>query len=202
MQRDPHTDGTGRYQIRSLYFDDAQNSCYYENEDGTDPREKFRVRFYNGNADRLLLELKRKESGMTQKRSCLIQRDQVERLIAGYRLRWQTDMDALLKKFFILQETRVFQPKVIVDYIRVPYICAEGNVRITLDLNISTITNTESFFDKRAQGRPIMPLGMNMLEVKYDSFLPDYIFRSIQMRDLAQTTFSKYYYCRKFGGIQ
>lgn len=30
------------YHIRSLYFDDYYNSCYNENEIGTDPREKFR----------------------------------------------------------------------------------------------------------------------------------------------------------------
>ena len=43
---DLHTK-SGRYLIRSLYFDDWENSCYYENENGTEPREKFRIRIYN-----------------------------------------------------------------------------------------------------------------------------------------------------------
>ena len=35
-----------------------ENYFYYENENGTDPREKFRIRMYNGNAEVLHLELK------------------------------------------------------------------------------------------------------------------------------------------------
>ena len=47
MQPDPHTGADGSYNIRSLYFDDYYNRCFYENENGTDPREKFRIRIYN-----------------------------------------------------------------------------------------------------------------------------------------------------------
>ena len=41
---DSHAGENGMYQIRSLYFDDYYDRCYYENENGTDPREKFRIR--------------------------------------------------------------------------------------------------------------------------------------------------------------
>ena len=41
---DSHASATGTYSIRSIYFDDAQNRCFLENENGTDPREKFRIR--------------------------------------------------------------------------------------------------------------------------------------------------------------
>ena len=34
---DSHVGENGMYQIRSLYFDDYYNRCYYENENGTDP---------------------------------------------------------------------------------------------------------------------------------------------------------------------
>ena len=37
----------GRYTIRSLYFDDYHNKALTEKLDGTDPREKFRIRIYN-----------------------------------------------------------------------------------------------------------------------------------------------------------
>ena len=37
---DSHTGDTGAYTIRSLYFDDYDNRCFLENEDGIDPREK------------------------------------------------------------------------------------------------------------------------------------------------------------------
>ena len=37
MSPDPHAGPDGVYSIRSLYFDDWENSCYYENENGTEP---------------------------------------------------------------------------------------------------------------------------------------------------------------------
>jgi hypothetical protein len=35
-----HAGSTGTYSVRSLYFDDYRISCFYENENGTDPKEK------------------------------------------------------------------------------------------------------------------------------------------------------------------
>ena len=56
---DDHVGESGSFSIRSLYFDDYENSCYYENENGTDPREKFRIRIYNHSTDRITMECKR-----------------------------------------------------------------------------------------------------------------------------------------------
>ena len=69
MQIDPHTNKERKYNIRSLYFDDYYNSCFYENENGTDPREKLRIRIYNCSSERITLECKRKEHGKTLKSS-------------------------------------------------------------------------------------------------------------------------------------
>ena len=70
LAKDDHVDSEGSYTVRSLYFDDYADTCYYENENGTEPREKFRIRIYNGNTDRIMLECKRKEHGKTHKTSC------------------------------------------------------------------------------------------------------------------------------------
>ena len=43
-----------------------------------------------------------------------------------------------------------------------------------------------------------MPAGMHVLEVKYDEFLPDYIYKGIELENLQRTAFSKYYLCRKY----
>lgn len=40
LSLDSHTGENGTYSIRSIYFDDIYNTCYHENEDGTDPRGK------------------------------------------------------------------------------------------------------------------------------------------------------------------
>lgn len=93
---DSHVGKTGNYQIRSLYFDDWMNSCFYENENGIGPREKYRIRIYNASTERIQLEVKRKEAGKTLKTSCPISREQVERLINGPRLVWLIDLGSLL----------------------------------------------------------------------------------------------------------
>ena len=46
--------------------------------------------------------------------------------------------------------------------------------------------------------RPVLPVGQQLLEVKYDEYLPDFIYRSLMLPNLRQTAFSKYYICRKY----
>ena len=86
IRLDSHVGEEGMYAIRSLYFDDYYDSYMLENERGTDPREKFRIRIYNHSPSRITLELKRKERGMTQKLSCPLSREQCESLMAGQAL--------------------------------------------------------------------------------------------------------------------
>jgi len=200
MQRDRHTGPTGRYQVRSLYFDDLYNTCFLENEEGTEPREKFRIRIYNGSTGRISLECKRKQAGKTLKTACLIPEEIVRDLMNGEFLEYSEAYPPLLRKLCILSQTRFMAPKVIVEYDRVPYICDDGNVRVTLDTDIRASGDIASFLDRQTVCRPVMPVGSQLLEVKYDQFLPDYIYRTVQAQRMRQTTFSKYYLCRKLGG--
>lgn len=196
---DSHTGANHQYCIRSLYFDDYYNSCYLDNESGADPREKFRVRIYNGSPERITLELKQKQAGKTRKLASPLPREQLERLLAGEGLAWREEAPPLERKLYLLQETRLMQPKCIVEYDRMPFVCEDGNVRITLDMDIRSGTELRDFLQPRINARPVMPQGIHLLEVKYDEFLPDAIYRTIQSSSLTQTAYSKYYYCRKFG---
>ena len=57
MQKDSHaTDG--RYEIRSLYFDNLNDKALREKIDGVNVREKFRIRYYNGDTSLINLEKK------------------------------------------------------------------------------------------------------------------------------------------------
>ena len=58
----------GHYFIRSLYFDDVNNTAYYEKIDGLEEREKYRIRFYNHDRSYIILELKGKKNNLTYKR--------------------------------------------------------------------------------------------------------------------------------------
>ena len=72
LQPDKHTNERGTYYIKSLYFDDYQDSCYWENEGGYNIRAKFRIRYYNDDTGCIRLEKKSKINGMTRKESCFI----------------------------------------------------------------------------------------------------------------------------------
>jgi len=195
---DKHVGPSGMYRIRSLYFDDYYNSFYTENEIGTDSREKFRIRIYNADASRIRLELKRKEHGMTQKLSCPLTREQCEELMTGRPLPPDKSYPPVLQKLLLAMRTRQMKPKVIVEYDRVPYVDRLGNTRITIDRNIMSSDDIAHFLEKDIHRRPIMEAGKHILEVKYDEYLPDYIYRNLQLQTLRQTTFSKFYLCRRY----
>ena len=193
---DSYVGEQGYYNIRSLYFDDYENSCFMANENGIDNREKYRIRIYNGAKERL----KQKCHGMTLKRNCGISLQQCEMLMAG---RVPSDIkedQQVLWKLAYLMETRLMMPKIIVDYDRIPYVYRPGdaNVRITFDKNIKSINDTNSFLDLKVGGRGILPVGSALMEVKFDDFIPDEIYSLLQLNGLQVSTFSKYYLCRKF----
>ncbi len=198
IQPDRHAGADGTYQIRSLYFDDFENTYYRENEMGTDPREKFRIRIYNGDPGRISLELKKKQHSMTQKLSCLLTEEQCRELMAGRPLPADPSYPPVLQKMNLRMKTRLLKPKVIVEYDRTPFVEKLGNTRVTFDRNIRSSNAVASFLEKRVPARPIMPAGKQILEVKYDEFLPDYLYRNLQLSHLRQTTFSKYYLCRRY----
>lgn len=176
---DTHVGESGVYNIRSLYFDDIYDTCYRENEAGTDPREKFRIRIYDHSSERISLELKRKVRGKTQKLSCLLTEEQCRGLMEGEIPVLQENSPALLRKLCLLMQTRHMRPKVIVEYERVPYVYPHGNVRITMDENISASNRTDRFLERQIPLRPILEAGQHILEVKYDEYLPDGIYLSL-----------------------
>lgn len=198
--KDVHVGETGFYNVRSLYFDDYENSCYMANENGVDEREKFRIRIYNQSAERISLELKEKIRGKTSKSACLISESQCRQLMKGQIPTVIDSSQRVLNKLAYLMAVRLMRPAVIVDYDRVPYIYRldDANVRVTFDKNITSISDVSTFLDKKVYGRGVMPVGHALMEVKFDSFLPDEIYSLLQLEGLTASTFSKYYLCRKF----
>lgn len=200
IPHDSHVGSNGKYIIRSLYFDDFDDRCYYENENGTDPREKFRIRTYNYSDSRISLECKRKENGMTHKSSCRLTKELTEKYLDttnGISNLLIGSSSPLLSRFnnLVIMGLR---PKVIVEYEREPFIYHLGNVRVTFDTNIMSSTQFDSFFESSLAKRPVMPTGYHLLEVKYDEFLPSFIYDTLQLCFLERTAFSKYYLCRKY----
>lgn len=197
MEPDPHMDENLQYNIRSVYFDDWQDSFMYENEAGFNDRMKVRIRIYNGSDSIIKLELKYKLNGLTKKRSANITRELCDRLIRGEKITLaETRGNPVLNLLYVYMQTKLLQPKVIVEYDRTVFINHFGNVRITFDKNIRCSAQVDRLFEKNIMALPVLETGLHVLEVKYDELLPDYIGNVVNTGNLTQTAFSKYYLSR------
>lgn len=197
MAADPHAAG-GSYTVRSLYFDDPTDRALREKLDGVDRREKFRLRFYNGDTDLLRLEKKSKRGGLSEKRSAPLTLRQARALLDGD-LDWMLDSASpLVRELYCKMRMEGLQPKTVVDYVREPFVYPPGNVRVTFDRDIRTgLLQTDPF----SPGCLTVPAGDApiLMEVKWDAFLPDIIRDAVQLPGRRSTAFSKYAQCRIYG---
>ncbi|MBR2310419.1 MAG: polyphosphate polymerase domain-containing protein [Oscillospiraceae bacterium] len=198
LMRDAHVQTDGTYYIRSLYFDDYHDSCAKENEAGTDPRSKFRIRYYNNDTSHIRLEKKSKTRGMTLKESCKLSPEECNIFLRGSIPQITEDMPAGKKKLLLEMQFRNLMPKVIVSYERIPYVYPGGNVRVTFDRNISSSADIANFLEGTYISRPILPVGQSILEVKWDEVIPLHIKNALALDHLQWTAFSKYYMCRVY----
>ncbi len=198
MRPDPHAGPDGKYQIRSLYFDNLRDKALREKLDGVNSREKFRLRYYDGDTSLIHLEKKSKENGLCRKESALISPQQARDLLAG-NLDWMRRRAHPLV-FELYQKTlsQGIRPRAIVDYTREPFVFSPGNVRVTLDSRIRTGLGCTGFLDP---GCVTIPAGQPaiVLEVKWDEFLPDIVRDAVQLRGRLASAFSKYAACRIYG---
>lgn len=195
---DRYAQGDGEYNIRSLYFDTYESAAFYDNEIGIEPREKFRIRIYNCNAELIVLERKMKVGGKISKDRTKIQKDFVDAVLADraddipY-----SESDELLNRFLLKYNTEYLRPRVIVDYVREAFVSDLEDIRITFDKEIAFSGDVTGFFERNLFLQPIMPMGKELMEVKYTEVLPDYIHQALNLGRLQQSTFSKYYLTEK-----
>ena len=194
--RDGNAGPDGAYRVTSLYFDTPYDSALREKLDGVNRREKFRLRYYGSDLSFLRLEKKYKVNGLCGKRSARLTREQAERLLDGDARFLLDTGDALLLELYSKIQGQGLRPKTIVRYDREAFLYAPGNVRITLDRDIRTGLGSVDFlnpgvFCVRAAGPG------TVLEVKYDTFLPEIVRMAVQVPGRQAAACSKYALCRR-----
>ena len=197
MKRDEHAIG-GTYRIRSLYFDTPSDKALREKIDGVNIREKFRMRFYNGDTSYIVLEKKSKINGLCSKESCRISEVEAQKIVDGT-VDWMIDSDRpLCQELYTKMLSQGLYPKTIVEYIREPFVFAPGNVRVTIDRNIRTGMFRTDFLCPETI---TFPAGNSpiILEVKWDEYLPDIIRDTVTIPCRRVGAFSKYEQCRIYG---
>lgn len=197
MHHDEHA-VNGIYEIRSVYFDTPTDKALREKIDGVNEREKFRIRFYNGDTSVIFLEKKSKINGLCAKSSCLISKDEAQKIADGD-VGWMLLSDRpLCVELYSKMKSQGLRPKTIVDYTREPFVFAPGNVRVTIDYNIRTGDFRTDFLNPETL---TMPAGDSpiLLEVKWDEFLPEIIRDAVNIPGRHASAFSKYAQCRIYG---
>lgn len=189
----------GKYQIRSLYFDNLQDKALREKIDGVNEREKFRIRFYNGDTSVIHLEKKFKLNGLGDKHMADLSAEEAQDIVDG-NWTWMPEANdrPLVQELYSKMKSQGLRPKTIVDYIREPFIYEAGNVRVTLDYDIRTGLRCVDFLNPDTV---MIPAGNApvILEVKWDEFLPDIIKAAVQLNGSRAAAFSKYAACRIYG---
>ena len=175
MQRDSHAGPSGTYTIRSLYFDDPDFTAFREKVDGVDNRTKYRIRCYDYSAKLFRLEKKEKKGHLTRKTGQTIRTADVLSLQKTPASRCPKTPEGLTEELRLLCAARGTRPMVLVDYDRTPFVCANGNTRITLDENLRTDPYCRDIFGPVNAMIPVMEPDQVILEVKFDDFLPGYL---------------------------
>ena len=194
MEPDPHAGSTGRYTIRSLYFDDLAHSAFYEKVDGIDFRSKYRLRIYNYTLDTIKLEKKEKLGNLTRKTAQSVTKDQAKLLTRSPRPDFPGE-DGLLEELSVKIRSEGIRPMVLVDYDRTPFVCRDGNTRITLDENLRTRPFCTNLVASPAAMIPVLEKGQVILEVKFDDFLPGYLADALRDIPKANMAISKFALC-------
>lgn len=188
----------GKYFIRSLYFDNLSDKALREKLDGISRREKFRIRYYNGDTSVIHLEKKSKIGGLGNKQSANLTAEEAGWIVDG-KLDWMLNSNRpLVQELYVKMTTEGLRPKTIVDYTREPFTYAPGNVRVTLDYEIRTGLSCVDFLNIDC---PTIPVADNpiILEVKWDEFLPTVIRDAVQLDNRRVGAYSKYASCRMYG---
>lgn len=194
MKADPHA-VDGKYKIRSLYFDNASDKALREKNDGVNIREKFRIRYYNGDTSLIHLEKKSKINGLCLKSSTKLSLKEATEISSGNLNFISKSENPLIRELYIKTLTQGLRPKTIVDYTREPFVFAPGNVRVTIDYDIRTGIGCTDFLNCNCV---TVPAGEKkfILEVKWDEYLPDIILDAVQIPNCRSGAFSKYAVCR------
>jgi VTC domain-containing protein len=198
MELDPfcRDQPTHDYLVRSLYFDDATLTAYYEKLDGIANRSKYRLRAYGaGEMAPCFLEVKGRANNFSYKHRTLLSRHLRTRLSAqdwGWVLRNATDAD-MVARFTMHALRKTLRPNVIVEYTRRPYISARDyRFRVTFDRRIVATRSTT--LDARSGGRHRVLPDQAVLEIKFERSVPTWFQRLIGAYELQRISVSKY--CR------
>jgi len=199
LETDTYVKQEDGYRVRSLYFDSFDDECLYQKQSGLMIRKKIRLRTYGeSQGDTIKFEIKHKQGAMVLKEAAVIDQNMAKQVCQG-------NWDVLLKpghpvlnKIYALASTRLYCPKVIVEYIRMAYLFPAFNIRITFDKQLHSNINHLDLFSDQYDAMPTILEGKEIMEVKYEDYMPVFISRLLTSVPTQRSAISKYTLARRF----
>ena len=181
------------YKVASVYFEDHALTSYHEKLEGQPYRKKVRLRFYsNSNFSEGNLEVKHKKLDRGFKLKIALSETVMENLLSGNIGQHLDEIeDGSLKRIMVELKSSKLKPFVRIDYRRVAmYSKTDSNVRVTLDSDVKV--SRVSSGPMVPPYIPVVPRGLDILEIKSGHFFPYYLCRLINRYSLKRCAISKY----------
>ena len=197
FRHDKYADSHGIYHVSSLYFDTPSDKALRQKIDGVNLREKFRLRYYGSDTSFIRLEKKFKINGLCGKHSARVTEKQARLLLSGRIDFLMEDGHPLFLELYSKMQSQLLSPRTIVTYDREAFLYEPGNVRVTIDRGLRSGLGSVDFLNPRLCSVPVSD-GTDVLEIKYDAFLPDIVRMAVQVPDRRAGAYSKYAVCRRY----
>ena len=198
LDMDSHCVDGRPYAIRSLYFDDIEDSAWYDKQAGVMHRDKYRIRVYGFSDKAIFLERKRKMGDLIQKSSVQITRRLCDQLVDGNPAGLYRSSNPLLQDMYVQMRTMVLRPRVIVDYAREAYLHPAEDVRITFDLSLRSGLYSRDLFNPDLPTVCPHDRNVEILEVKFNNYLPSHVAALLHGVEAERSAVSKYVLCRRY----
>lgn len=190
------------YRVRSLYFDSIDDECLYQKQSGDLIRKKIRLRTYGDDTnDTVRFEIKRKYGQIVKKDAVTISKEDARQVCHGNYGILLDGNNPVLDEIYTTFVTKLYKPKVIVEYKRMAYISPVSNIRVTFDQDLRSNINHLDLFSSVKDMMPVIIEGKQILEIKYDEFFPGYLKNVLSAVSSERMAISKYTLARRFHKI-
>ncbi len=197
------------YYVRSQYYDNDLSSHFYEKVDGMRDRYKYRIRTYgpkHSSENPIFLEKKGRKLERTFKQRYQIDHDNLEIFYNPFEkeklLHLYPDID-LIRDFVFDSIRKSITPRIIVDYLRTPYVSNfDSNFRLTFDRSM-TVTHTNDNLElyQKTHRKLKVAAGYTILEMKFFRRFPPWFQKIIQTYNLRRLSISKFSTGMEYCGI-
>tara|TARA_B100001093_G_scaffold199938_2_gene192126 strand:+ start:97 stop:852 length:756 start_codon:yes stop_codon:yes gene_type:complete len=197
------------YYVRSQYYDNDLSSHFYEKVDGMRDRYKYRIRTYGPNQSHenpIFLEKKGRKLERTFKQRYQIDHENLEIFYNPFEkeklLQLYPNID-LIREFVFDSIRKSITPRIIVDYLRTPYVSNfDSNFRLTFDRSMTvTQTNDNYKLYQRTHTNLKVAAGYTILEMKFFRRFPPWFHKIIQTYNLRRLSISKFSTGMEYCGI-